>query len=105
MLHVGAGARDVDRICQDEERLWALVTLVPEASKSRRRMRFSRLGVGPGGATVDEDGDLEVVLLELVDGLWAARREGLGEEVGDGRGLRASRQVVVRGEGSSSEKM
>lgn len=64
----------MERICQEEERLCAFVTLVPEVSRSRRRMRFSRLVFGLlllWGAAVDEDGDLEVVLLELVDGLGA----------------------------------
>jgi hypothetical protein len=52
---------------------------------------------------VDEDGDLEVVLLELVDGSRFGRGRA-AEEAVDG-GFRASRQAAVRREGSSSEKM
>jgi len=68
-------------------------------------MRFSRFGFDLlwlllllWGAAVEE-----VVLLELVEGLGAWR--GWKEVVDEDWGLRASRQAVVRGEGSSSEKM
>lgn len=48
----------------------------------------------------DEEGDLEVVLLELGEG-FPCREVDVVREVG----FRASRQAVVRREGSSSEKM
>lgn len=70
------------------------------------RMRFSlsrRASRVRSRIAVDEDGDLDVVLLELVDGLGGGW-ERLVEEVADG-GFRASRQAAVRGEGSSSENM
>jgi hypothetical protein len=52
---------------------------------------------------VEEDADLEVVLLELEDGLGCALVRTGFEVVGGG--ARASRQAAVRREGSSSEKM
>jgi hypothetical protein len=66
-------------------------SLSRRASKVRSRM------------AVDEDGDLDAVLLELVDGLGCVW-ERVVDEAADG-GVRASRQAAVRSEGSSSEKM
>jgi hypothetical protein len=80
--HVGAGVRDVERICHEELRLCAMATEVPLSSRSRRRMRFSRSPSRPrqgflSVAAVDDEGDLDAALLvELVDGFCG--REGLG---------------------------
>lgn len=72
-------------------------------------MRFS-LFPFPRMTAVELEGDLEAVLLELVDGFCGARPGGCEEEaVGDvgevPGGERTDRHAVVRSEGSSSEKM
>jgi hypothetical protein len=83
----------------------------PESSTSRRRTRLSlscalEIWVWAGSRVegsrraADEEGDLEVVLLELGEG-FPCREVDMVREVG----FRASRQAVVRREGSSSEKM
>jgi hypothetical protein len=104
---VGAGVREALRICHDELRLCAFVIDVPLSSRSRRRMRFSLLSFPPRVTAVELEGDLEAALLELVEGFCGARwcgcvEEAVGEPPG---GERADRHVVVRSEGSSSEKM
>lgn len=72
-------------------------------------MRFS-LFPFPRVTAVELEGDLEAVLLELVEGFCWGRCGCREEDVGDvreapGGGEREDRHAVVRSEGSSSEKM
>jgi len=75
--HVGAGVRDVLRICHEELKLCACVTDVPLSLRSKSKMRFSRALP----CAVELDGDFDAALLELVEGFWvweARARDGEG---------------------------
>jgi hypothetical protein len=93
--HVGAGVRLVDRICHDDERLWADFIEVPVSSKSMRRARCSRavsdlrlfLEAGLEDIDVLED-------LDWLGRLWCADDDS--ECGGDIEEAMAERQAAVK---------